>query len=81
MDAVFAGFGTPPTGARSTMVRGGVFVTARGPWHAAIAGTTWHVTGHGYDAARCIVVLLMSQTKVEIAISLDELRLWMEQGG
>ena len=84
-DAVFAGFGTPPTGAGFAVLRGGVFVTARGPRHAAIAGTNWHVIGHGYDAARRVVVLLTSETEVEIAISLDELRLLFrpvtEEGG
>ena len=73
--AVFAGFGTPAIGARFTLFLGGQFITTSGPRHAGAAGTTWHVTGHGYDAARRVVVLLTSDTEVEIAISLDELRL------
>ncbi len=83
--AVFAGFGTPPVGACFIVERGGVSVTARGPQHACTAGTTWHVTGHGYDASRRVIVLLASETEVEIAISLDELRLSFrpvtEEGG
>ncbi len=74
-DAVFAGFGTPPVDARFTLVLGGLFITTRGPRHAGAAGTTWHVSGHGYDASRRIVVLLTSETEVEIAISRDELRM------
>ncbi len=73
--AVFAGFGTPVTGARFTLVLGGQFITTSGPRHAGAAGTTWHVIGHGYDASRRVVMLLTSETEVEIAISLDELRL------
>lgn len=73
--AVFAGFGTPATGARFTLVLGGQFITTSGPRHAGAAGTTWNVTGQGYDASRRVVVLLTSETEVEIAISLDELRL------
>ena len=81
--AVFAGFGTPATGARFTLVLGGQFITTLGPRHAGAAGTTWHVTGHGYDASRRVVMLLTSETEVEIAISLDELRLSFrpEEGG
>ena len=82
--AVFAGFGAPALGAGFRLVLGGQFVTARGPLHVGIAGTTWHVTGHGYDAARRVVVLLTSDTEVEIAIALDELRLSFQperQGG
>ena len=74
-DAVFAGFGTPPVDARFKLVLGGLFITTRGPRHAGAAGTTWHVSGHGYDASRRVVVLLTSETEVEIAISLDELRI------
>ena len=73
--AVFAGFGAPAIGAGFRLVLGGQFVTERGPLHVGVAGTTWHVTGHGYDAARRVVVLLTSDTEVEIAIALDELRL------
>lgn len=73
--AVFAGFGTPALGTGFQLVLGGQFATMRGPLHVGIAGTTWHVTGHGYDAARRVVMLLTSETEVEIAISLDELRL------
>ena len=73
--AVFAGFGTPATGARFTLFLGGQFIPTLGPRHAGAAGTTWHVTGHGYDASRRVVMLLTSETEVEIAISLDELRL------
>ena len=72
---MFAGFGTPVAGARFALVLGGQFVTTRGPRHAGAAGTTWRVTGHGYDATRRVMVLLTSQTDVEVAISLDELRL------
>ena len=80
---MFAGFGTPATGARFTLVLGGQFITTLGPRHAGAAGTTWHVTGHGYDASRRVVMLLTSETEVEIAISLDELRLSFrpEEGG
>ena len=74
-DAVFAGFGTPAVGARFTLVQDGLFITTAGPRHVGAAGTTWHVTGHGYDPSRRVVVLLTSDTEVEIAISLDELRL------
>ena len=74
-EAVLAGFGTPPSGAQFTPTRTGMVVTARGPRHACTTGMTWHVTGHGYDASRRVIVLLASETEVEIAISLDELRL------
>ena len=73
--AVFAGFGAPTIGGSFRLVLGGQFVTARRPLHVGIAGTTWHVTGHGYDAARQVMVLLTSDTEVEIAITLNELRL------
>ena len=45
--AVFAGLGAPSAGAGFRLVLGGQFVTARGPLHVGVAGTTWHVTGHG----------------------------------
>ncbi len=84
-DAVFAGFGTPPSGARFTVTQGDAFVTAGGPLHTCTIGTTWQVTGHGYDVSRRVIVLLASETEVEIAISLDELRLsfrpMTEEGG
>ena len=81
--AVFAGFGTPALGTGFQLVLGGRFATMRGPLHVGIAGTTWHVTGHGYDASRRVVMLLTGETEVEIAISLDELRLSFrpEEGG
>ncbi len=74
-DAVFAGFGTPSVGARFTLVLGGLFITTTGPRHFGAAGTVWHITGQGYDPSRRVVVLLKSEAEVEIAISLDELRL------
>ncbi len=81
--AVFAGFGTPALGTGFQLMLGGRFATMRGPLHVGIAGTTWHVIGHGYDASRRVVMLLTGETEVEIAISLDELRLSFrpEEGG
>ncbi len=71
---MFAGSGAPPAGARFRVVLGGLFVSTAGPLRTCIASPTWHVSGHGFDAARNVGVLLTSETDVEIALSLEELR-------